>query len=337
MKKRIFLIVFGLFAPTCGLQAMDYAGETVALESPGEEQDPYLNLPYDEVVERLRSEKLSPVKVTEVEAFHQLITGLGKAKIHDGPGRESLEKEFLDKIRDDKKLIAKVDSYGNNALHVAARTNKPEILDTLLNTFHNNEAQLIALQEKNSAGRTVLHEAALLGNAETVRFLLDKVAGFATPEYLESIDNKGMTPLHLAAEQGRLDVVRLLRDKGSNVCTKNNKDRRVMIPITPILSAAREGFFDVVELLIENPPACLDIDDFDSRRNTVLYYAVAGPSDDLIRRLLDLGADLLLRRAKDTPMDHARKLSTQAREADEKAFREGRVMFLEQELERRGK
>lgn len=64
---------------------------------------------------------------------------------------------------------------------------------------------------------TCLHAAAMRGDEEWTRYLLDKGAS-VNPQ-----DNKGNTPLHWAAKGGQAKVCRVLLDHKADIRIKNNK------------------------------------------------------------------------------------------------------------------
>lgn len=86
------------------------------------------------------------------------------------------------------------------------------------------------INEADSHGRTLLHEAAFLGRAPVAQFLLDRGADTMarTPE--------GYTPLHIAAFKGNLAVAELLIKHGVDV---NATDHRQ--GFTPLDSAKDEA------------------------------------------------------------------------------------------------
>ena len=91
---------------------------------------------------------------------------------------------------------------------------------------------------KDKSGQSLLHKAALTGEPEFVKFLLNKRIKVNTP------DNKGRTPLHIAALTGNPEIVKLLISKRAYV---NFQDRN---EATPLHYAAGAGNYKAAEILI---------------------------------------------------------------------------------------
>ena len=89
--------------------------------------------------------------------------------------------------------------------------------------------------------RVGLREAAVLGEAETVRALLDGGAA------VDAADTKGRTALGMAVGGGHVEVARLLLDRGADV----NRQTSAQFGITPLMTAAMRGDADMARLLIE--------------------------------------------------------------------------------------
>ncbi|QRV87374.1 ankyrin repeats [Ceratobasidium sp. AG-Ba] len=79
------------------------------------------------------------------------------------------------------------------------------------------ERYAFLLDWPNVQGMTALHQAALKGNEEFVRMLLDLGADFDLP------DQQGNTPLHYASAWGHVKVVQLLIERGCQFAARNNE------------------------------------------------------------------------------------------------------------------
>ena len=95
------------------------------------------------------------------------------------------------------------------------------------------------------------------------------------------------TPLHLAASAEGLETVAMLLEAGADIHARDSNGD------SPLLLAAKWGFRnpEIVETLVQ---AGADVNDRNERGETVLRSALRSPADrvtDIVRRLLDLGAD----------------------------------------------
>jgi ankyrin repeat protein len=88
--------------------------------------------------------------------------------------------------------------------------------------------------------RTPLHQAALLGQAEVVRTLLDKGAE------IDAADDVGQTPLFAAASLGNETVAEVLLRRGASVHARDHIGR------TPLHWAAASGCEEMAALLIQH-------------------------------------------------------------------------------------
>lgn len=99
---------------------------------------------------------------------------------------------------------------------------------------------LILIIEPNW-NRNGLREAAILGEVETVRALLDG------GEAADATDAKGRTALGMAVGVSQTEVVRLLLNRGADM----NRQTSIQLGITPLMTAATSGHAEMVRLLIE--------------------------------------------------------------------------------------
>lgn len=125
----------------------------------------------------------------------------------------------------------------------------PELLNA---TMENGESPLTAAMyygKQNSVelllqmGVSVtIHEAAMLGDTDTIAYLLDQ-----EPSLLEAFSFDGWTPLHLACFFGGYEAVELLLQRGANV----NLPSRNEMANCPIHAAAAGKRTLIVKLLLE--------------------------------------------------------------------------------------
>lgn len=142
-------------------------------------------------------------------------------------------------------------------------------------------------------GMSPLHTASRYGRADVVRVLLDHKAD---PD--AAVAETGATALHLAAANGHGEVVELLLRRGAKVDALN---RGGGTPLHLALYRKRRG---VVGLLLShkaNPLAC------DCAGTSALHYAAMSGDADLVRLLIDRGADVNARTREDavTPLHYA--------------------------------
>ncbi len=88
----------------------------------------------------------------------------------------------------------------------------------------------------NSRGETAAMLAALHGNLDIVRLLVEKGA---------AVNRPGWTPLHYAAISGNVDLLRYLLDRSAYI------DAQSPNRSTPLMMAARQDRIDAVHLLVE--------------------------------------------------------------------------------------
>lgn len=146
-------------------------------------------------------------------------------------------------------LVERADSFENNALHYAAQTNNPRMVDTLLSVRSG------LAYKKNGEGQSPLHVAVIYGSVDAIRAII-KICTDATElrdsrgwnalhtavvwhkakalkcvlqhvhpsDMVNRVDNDGNTPLHLAAVHARVQcALLLLEDARVNPCVLNRK------------------------------------------------------------------------------------------------------------------
>lgn len=154
------------------------------------------------------------------------------------------------------------DEQGQVALYLALRAESLEAAAALL------AHPRIAIDAVNQAGETPLMMAALRGQLDMARRLIEKGA---------AINREGWSPLHYAASGPEPEVVRLLLDKGAVI------DARSPNGTTPLMMAARYGAIDAADLLRQRgaDPALRN-----ERDLTAADFAATAGRDKLQQRLL---------------------------------------------------
>lgn len=155
-------------------------------------------------------------------------------------------------------------------LHHALR--KQDILAAriILETFTD-----VDIKDPGKENRTALHDAALVGNLEVARALLDADAA-VDPRTRGSF----RTPLHCACLKGYSELARLLLDRGASANTRAGDKG------TALHAAAEHGHFAVAKLLVERGVS-LNVER--ERGYTALDLAVAGKFAEIVGLLRGAG------------------------------------------------
>ncbi|XVF28700.1 hypothetical protein REPUB_Repub15cG0052500 [Reevesia pubescens] len=126
-------------------------------------------------------------------------------------------------------------------LYIAARREDHCLVDEILDKFKSTTACGLG----GPHGRTVLHAAAMAGDASATRIILQK-KGDLTKE----MDENGHTPLHYAAHLGRYSAVKELLEKDKSAAYIADKKSGM----TALLMAARQGHENIEQIvkLLEN-------------------------------------------------------------------------------------
>ncbi|CAM4769653.1 unnamed protein product [Rotaria magnacalcarata] len=170
----------------------------------------------------------------------------------------------------------------------------------------------INLNFQDDNGMGSIHEAAVGGNVEILKLLIDNGAN------VNLKDNKGLRPLHYAAWQGRSEPVFILLRRGANVNEQSTSgdtplhlacqyghneivqlllfhqadptivNRRIL---TSLDLACENGRFDVVSSLVQNS-LCQRMILNNNEQNCALHLAARNGHTDIVRLLLLNGMDI---------------------------------------------
>eukprot|EP00939_MAST-03C_sp_MAST-3C-sp1_P004775 g4775.t1 len=163
---------------------------------------------------------------------------------------------------------------------------------------------------KRLDGRTKLHWSASKGKLDALQFLLDMRS-----DDINGKDDLGWTPLMSAVSAGHVECVKALLAKGADpgipnkngqICLHYHKCRsnilKIMIPCTvkvnhrdkwgnsPLARAVSMGKVEAVALMLESAKK-FNVNVKDYEGNTPLHIASEIAHDDMIRLLLEHGAD----------------------------------------------
>jgi ankyrin repeat protein len=198
--------------------------------------------------------------------------------------------------------------YGLTPLAIAAANGSATMIGMLLDAGADANAP-------DPAGETPLMNAARVGKLDAVTLLLDRGATIDASDATYQ-----QTALMVAVRENRPEVAKLLISRGASVNAKTRVGRtpqwvlpnsvpgfghgigivrgglpargsRPPIPggMTPLLYAARDGRADVVRMLLD---AGADINQRDANEITPLIFAITNNHPDVARLLIDRGADI---------------------------------------------
>jgi ankyrin repeat protein len=181
-------------------------------------------------------------------------------------------------------------SYGVNALHLAADSANTELIRLLLKAGADPESP-------NADGETALHVVARSGNVEAAKLLL-KAGGKVNA--VEQFG--GQTPLMWAAARRHPQMVELLLSKGADVNARGavRDYKRVATAesraaprdrggFTPLMYAARGNCRECVEVLLKHKA---DVNLADPSFVVPLSIAMMNSNWDIAKRLVEAGADV---------------------------------------------
>lgn len=188
----------------------------------------------DPVVSSLQSTSLSPPpsRMTGLERVQTASSDLQARAISFSSALRNRKKSF-------PALLQRANSNGDDrlyfALHQALRERDHHTAHKLVETFTDFD-----LKDPQHDNRTALHEAAIAGDSEVVRALLEAGA-MSEPRTHLSFRN----PMHYAAIHGHEHIVRMLIDHGSRPNARSADE------CTALHNAAERGHLGVVKLLVE--------------------------------------------------------------------------------------
>jgi ankyrin repeat protein len=159
-------------------------------------------------------------------------------------------------------------------LIIAASNGKKDVLKALIDKGAD-------VNVGDNYGWTALMRACQKGHLTTVQALLG-----APGIDIDAKKPDGVTALIVAAAIGKKDVVKTLIDKGADVNITDNHGW------TPLMIAAQKDDLSAVQALLSVPR--IDIDAKKSDGATALIVAVASDKKDVVKALIDKGANVNL-------------------------------------------
>ncbi|CAF0850929.1 unnamed protein product [Adineta ricciae] len=204
-----------------------------------------------------------------------------------------------------------------NELLDAVKSSNTSSVQRILSKCRSGKTNIVSpkkinLNFQDDNGMSSIHEAAVAGNVDILKLLIDNGAN------VNLKDNKGLRPLHYAAWQGRTEPVFILLRRGANVNEQSiNGDTPLHLAsqyghndivqlllfhqadstivnrrlLTSLDLACENGRFDVVNSLVQNP-LCQRMILNNSEQNSSLHLAAKNGHTDVVRLLLLNGMDI---------------------------------------------
>ncbi|CAG8548536.1 1201_t:CDS:2 [Funneliformis mosseae] len=114
-------------------------------------------------------------------------------------------------------LLVSTDNGGTNLLQNSVTCGNLQMVKRLVDEYD------VKIDHKDKLGREAIHLAAMIGNEEMIRFLLEKGANLNVQDYSDKF-----TPLHHAAKEGYINVVKyLVNTCHANTDIKDHHERTV--------------------------------------------------------------------------------------------------------------
>ena len=197
----------------------------------------------------------------------------------DCTGRSPLHVACRSGTLDVVKLLVKAgagvrvtDNEENTCLIIAAHSGHTETVRYLVGLPQ------VDVSHKDNDGCTALHCAADQNDADAMEVLIDAGAD------IEAMDDTGCPLLYWACHSGVLSVVKLLVKAGAGVRVTDNEG------ITCLMCASEHGRTETVRYLLGLPE--VDVNDSNNSGPTSLHRAVLRKHSDVVKVLIDAGADV---------------------------------------------
>ena len=157
---------------------------------------------------------------------------------------------------------------GFTMLHYAAKDNKPDIIEFLVNSGCD-------INLGDDEEQTPLHKAAIFGGIESIQLLLEKGAD------VNKVDNNGHTPLHIAIiSGGDIEVVKALLTKADVQITEDDGQNALHLAI-------RYHKVDCIDAILNHKQASEIITATSNYGYTPLHLAVSLGHLDTVEKLLE--------------------------------------------------
>lgn len=173
-----------------------------------------------------------------------------------------------------------------------------ELLDVVTTRDIKKAAYLITnganLNQTDAWGKTALHIAVEIQNAEAVELLLnqDRIN-------VDAVEEDGLTPLMYASKKPNLKIIQMLLQHGCSI----HQTARSLYGRTAIHFAVEGSSLEVIKLLIENGA---DLNTQDSELNTALHIAMQRRDLEILAMLLYYNVDTSISNVFGPPIQEAK-------------------------------
>jgi ankyrin repeat protein len=174
-------------------------------------------------------------------------------------------------------LLSDIDGF--TAFHIAAMEEYTKLVKYLLQQ-RDSEEKILLVNTTSRAGLTVLHISAIIGDAETLLFLLSQQADATIG------DRRGRTPFYYAAASGNISIIEAFENAQLKTMA-NFVDAADEKAGTPLHVALSNGLWESVELLLR---LGADVNSISSSGQSPLQYAVRF-CPEAVNPLLSAGAN----------------------------------------------
>lgn len=158
------------------------------------------------------------------------------------------------------------------------------------------------INARNNAGKTIVH---LLVPAKEVQFYEVLKTTFGPFIDFDARDNSGMTAKQMTLSLGLTDQAKVFAEPQSTIDTTGDLEQRdKLMKATPLMRAVLAGDVQTANKLIKRL-ANVNAQTYDTFQNTILHLALLSQRVNMVKLLLDNGADVNRTNARgDTPLHY---------------------------------
>ncbi|XP_029130049.1 uncharacterized protein LOC109812492 isoform X2 [Cajanus cajan] len=206
---------------------------------------------------------MSEMEEREIERREEIPLFSEKTKLAQKSAMANRWEEFKKIMKEDKENLLKwFDLFGNNAIHVATRSNNPKLLKELIEMVP-IEDRWQAMYMENRQGNTILHEIVFCKKVQMADVVFEKEDELLQQEeevedgvekrasLIEHKNRRGETPFFMAAMYGKL---KMLKHMANRIATHNMGNFRKHLHRSEYCSALHASvigqYFDVAIWLV---------------------------------------------------------------------------------------